>query len=142
MQMNAMESLKDMNMLYLDLISGLGGCVLFSMVKKGTNNITTKTFMNTPTKVYVDIVFSTVLVLISRIIVDFSYYHLKSKTENFGGSNKEFLYSSLVWLALMSVYKKLMYPKKSTVVLMKDIVLQYLVTFLVMLSTAKVTGWG
>lgn len=142
MKMNAMESLKDPSMLYLDLVAGFGGCVLFAVLQKGAKNVSVKTFTKAPVSMYVDMLFSTVLVLISRVIVDYSYYNLKSKTEYFGGSNEEFLYSSLVWLTLMSIYKKLMYPKKCMGMLMKEVVLQYLSTFLVMLATARVTGWG
>lgn len=142
MSMNAMESLKDLKMVGLDLVSGLGGCVLYGMVKKGLDNMSTKDFTNASKSAYIDMVYSTFLVLVSRVIVDFLYYHLQSKTNRFGGTNLEFILSSIVWLLLMFSYKKTMYPLLTTASLVNDVVIQYLATFLVMLATARLTGWG
>lgn len=38
MEMTAIESLKDPNMLYLDIVSGLGGIILFVALLHGVNN--------------------------------------------------------------------------------------------------------
>lgn len=119
--MNALESLLDKNMLYLDIVSGTAGSYLNSQLKTGS---------------MFDII-DVPMVLISRGIVDYTYYLLISRTRQFGGSNLEFILSSLVWFGLMSLYK--LYSKSTTY---SQIAVKFLMTFIVMLSVAKVTQWG
>lgn len=124
MLMTAMESLMCVNMVYLDIIAGLGGLVLATLINKGIGNFDFK-------KLLLRLV---PLVLVSRIIVDYIYSKTVSEQEMFGGSNKEFIISSVVWLVLL----KLVVPKQSN----QHNVVLYLSTVLVMLATARVTHWG
>jgi FlaA1/EpsC-like NDP-sugar epimerase len=124
MKMTAMESLKDPNMAYLDLISGVGGATLAMLINNGVDNFNIQ-------ELSIRVV---PLVLIARVIVDFLYSKLISETEQFGGSNLEIILSSIVWLVLV----KLVVPDVTN----KQIAVLYLSTALVMLATARVTHWG
>ena len=123
MKMTAMESLKDPHMLYLDIASGLGGLVLYNLVENGKASFK---FSNINWKL-------ALVVLISRIIIDFSYSKLISDTDSFGGSNSEFIYSSLLFFAIIFGLFKLGMNKSITL---------YVSTALVMFAVARVTHWG
>ena len=123
MTMTAMQSLLDSKMMYLDLVSGVGGVLLANELKRGPTNLC---------------LCVAGLVLLSRVITDGLYHHLVSKTAKFGGSNLEFLASTVVWFLLVSVVKrqfKLNLSYKQTWVLFGS-------TMLVMMATARVTHWG
>ncbi len=123
MQMTAMESLKDSNMVYLDLAAGFGGLILFNLIEKGKLSFSfSKINWNLA-----------IAVLVSRIIVDFSYHTFISNTDFFGGSNKEFILSSLVFIALLMGVFKLDQSKTQSL---------YLSTALVMFAVARATHWG
>jgi hypothetical protein len=121
MKMTAMDSLYDKPMLYLDLVSGVGGATLYALVQNGLKNFKITT-----------IPFKAILgVLIARILVDYFYSTFISSKSIFGGSNQEFLYSSIVWFLLMSVLFS--FPQS---------ILLYGCTLLVMMATARLTHWG
>ncbi len=121
MKMTAMDSLYDKHMLYLDLVSGLGGAALYALVQNGLQHFKVSAI---PFKA----VFG---VLLARVIVDYFYGTFISGKSMFGGSNQEFLYSSIVWFLLMSAMFS--FPKS---------ILLYGCTLLVMMATARLTHWG
>ena len=128
MQMTAMESLMDKNMLYLDLVSGVLGAMLSVVVVYGLDNYD-----------YRMVPFLFILnVIIARVIVDFLYSKFVSSTEYFGGSNKEFIISSIVWFILAHLISKVSGYDYSV----KYMVIVYLSTLLIMLATARLTHWG
>ena len=124
MNMTAMESLMDPNMVYLDLLAGITGVVLSRLIVSGLSAFK---FSN----VYITIAFA---VLISRIIVDYLYDALVSKSDAFGGSMLEFGASSIVWLCIVS----LVYPSLTW----KNKIVLYLSTVVMMLAIARATRWG
>jgi hypothetical protein len=117
MHMNALESLKDEKMIYLDLLSGVLAEILMKFLipehKFNPLNIG--------------------LVLASRSIVDFLYYHIVSKTNAFGGTLLELGLSIPVFVLLF----KTVNPNFSGS-LMKVGVVQIIVLF----AMARVTGWA
>ena len=118
MKMTAMESLMDPHMIYLDLAAGIGGLVLYNMI-------------GGPFKLSnVDWKLAGV-VLLSRLLIDFGYSKLVSEKDFFGGSNQEFILSSLMWFSIMFFIMK----TKNTTSL-------YLSTVLVMFAVARATHWG
>lgn len=123
--MTAMQSLKDMNMIYLDLVAGLGGFALSHMLHNGVDSFSLNKVQWMPV----------LAVLGSRLVVDFLYHHMVSKSAKFGGSGMEFLLSSLVWYAVMTF---VLMPNKSN----KRKMVLYASTVLVMMATARVTRWG
>ena len=127
MKMNAMESLKDKNMLYLDLLSGITGLILFFLIKNGMNNFSFE-------KCLIPIIFA---VILARVVVDAVYYYTVSKTESFGGSNGEFLWSSLLWFLMVVPY--IMYFCNGGV---KNSVILYTCTFFSMMALARLTRWA
>ena len=72
-------------------------------------------------------------VLISRVIVDFLYSYFVSSTEYFGGSNLEFIASSILYMVI--VHFSLPH------LTMIQHVLLYASTLLVMMAIARVTRW-
>ena len=125
MGMNAMESLKDPNMVYLDISAGISGFILTMMLMNGYRSATYPPAL-------LPLVF---LVLISRLIVDFLYYNLVSKTHHFGGSNEEFMWSSLVWFAIAFLYMNTMRQPVPVPIL-------YASSVLCMMAIARLTHWG
>jgi hypothetical protein len=123
--MNAMESLQDKNMVYLDLLSGFIGALLFLVMESGYLNINWN---------WKTVIFGTLAVLVSRVIVDFIYYHTVSKTEKFGGTLKEFLISSAVWWVLAFI----MLGDLSLI----EKFIMYAMTFWSMLAISRLTHWG
>ena len=125
MKMNAMESLKDKNMLYLDIVSGVLGVFLYVMLRDGYKNF----------KLDKKMLPYMLTIILSRVIVDFVYYHAVSKTEMFGGSTKELAISTVVWFAMVYMLSR---GK------MKPIEMGVLFACLsvVLLAVAKVTNWG
>lgn len=121
MKMTAVQSLKDPHMLYLDVVSGIGGLVLYNLIRDGKASFRVS-------KIDWKLI---LVVLISRVIVDFSYSRLVSRTAFFGGSNNEFIFSSLVFIAITTY---LMGMNKSMTL--------YASTALVMFAVARATHWG
>jgi hydrogenase-4 membrane subunit HyfE len=142
MHMTAMESLKDVNMIALDLVAGTTGLILFLLILNGIKNYT-----KTVTESGMSLIPLVFLVLISRIIIDFVYDKFVSKTNFFGGSNEEFIYSSLVWFVLAFVYVKFVTKKNkvfgttNTTIVYKLVGL-YISTVIMMMATARLTHWG
>lgn len=125
MKMNALESLKDKKMLYLDVVSGVLGVVLFFMVKDGYKNFK---FENKMVPLMTTI-------LISRIIVDAVYYYAVSKTESFGGSTKELVISSVLWFVIVYMLSEGKMKPEEMVVL-------FICLSVVLLAVARLTHWG
>ena len=123
MKMTAMESLMDPNMVYLDITAGIGGLILYNLVENGKTSFK---FSNINWSL-------ALVVLISRIIIDFSYSKLISDKDFFGGSNKEFIFSSLLFFAIIIGLFKLDMSKSISL---------YISTALVMFAVARVTHWG
>lgn len=132
MKMNAMESLKDKKMLYLDIVSGLMGWLLYNALVKGLDKSQITSGDRTA------IVVSILAVFVSRVIADYGYHSLVSKTKTFGGTHTEFLASAVVWLGLIYAYQY--YKNKKIDV--KSALTQLACTFIAMLAIAKLTGWA
>ena len=124
MKMNAMQSLYDKHMLYLDVVSGIGGVFFYVLIQNGLRNFKFSMISSV-------LILAMGGVLLSRVAVDFLYSKFISATFAFGGSNQEFIYSSIAWFLLMGTM--FTFPKS---------VLLYLCTLLVMMATARVTHWG
>ena len=125
--MNAMESLKDKKMLYLDILSGISGLVLFFLIKNGMNNFKFE-------KCLIPVIFA---VILARVIVDAIYHYAVSKTKTFGGSNSEFLWSSLLWFLMVIPFLHLC--KHGGI---KNSIILYICTLISMMAIARVTKWG
>jgi hypothetical protein len=121
--MNAMQSLLDKKMLYLDLVSGAGGAVLYEVMRRGVGQFQWKAVHW----------FAVVAVLLARVIADYGYSTLVSATRRFGGTNLEFGLSSAVWFALILGFTR--HNGKQALML-------YGATLLVMMATARLTRWG
>ena len=119
--MNAMQSLLDPGMLYLDILSGTFGSALANSSLKHKNYGLGGVKMH-----------DVVHVLIARIIVDYLFFTFVSKTKAFGGSMNEFLFSSALWFGTNLLLGGSV----------KDNLVKFGTTFLVMLAIAKVTNWG
>ena len=115
MEMNAMQSLKDMKMIKLDLLSGFLAEVLI-------NSIFTQYKFN-PLNIG--------LILASRSIVDTVYYYTISKTNAFGGTLLELGLSLLVYPLLF----KMLNPGGK-------IFMHGLLNLIILFAVARVTNWG
>ena len=117
MQMNAMESLKDVNMIKMDLLSGFLAEVLINYI-------------------FTDYKFNPLnmgLILASRSIVDTLYYYLISKTNAFGGSLLELSLSILIYPLLF----KMLNMGRNQMLFMHG-----LLNVIVLFAVARVTNWG
>ena len=123
MKMTAEQSLKDPNMLYLDIVSGVGGLVLYNLIQNGKASFSVS---NIDWK----LIF---VVLLSRIIVDYVYSMVVSQTAFFGGSNNEFIFSSLIFIAIHTYLIGMNVNDSMTL---------YASTALVMFAVARLTHWG
>ena len=128
MTMTAMESLTDLPMLYLDVTSGVLGLILFNLVTHGRNNFSVSKY---PFHL-------AAMVLIARVVVDFLYHSLVSKTQAYGGTTLEFVAASATWFALMYFMNKGMGHGLS----LQKIATLYATTLLAMFAIARVTHWG
>lgn len=126
MHMTAIQSFNDVNMVKLDLFAGILGLLLFTNLK-GAPRMHSGLF---------PLVF---FVLGARLIVDYIYHTAVSATNMFGGSTEEFVYSSIVWVALVYFYLRAM---GGVLLLSADIAALYMTSVLAMMAIAKVTGWG
>ena len=120
MEMTASQSLRDPHMVYLDIAAGLGGLVLYNLIEGN------RKFSKLDLKLVV-------IVLISRLIVDFIYSVMISDTDSFGGSNMEFIASSVLWFVIITSFMSVKREKAFTM---------YGSTVLVMLAVARITHWG
>ena len=123
MEMTALQSLKDPHMIYLDIAAGIGGVILYNLIEGDRKSFTIS-------KINWKLV---LVVLISRIVIDFGYHVLVSKTSNFGGSNNEFIFSSLLFLAIIVGIFNFKTDKAVSL---------YLSTALTMFAVARITHWG
>lgn len=117
--MTAMESIKDENMLILDLASGVAGLLVCKAMGGKLKGM----------KLDKKMVMVSLMVLVSRVLVDAAYHYLVSETDKFGGSDKELVLSSAVWFVLMMgvmAYKP------------HDAVMLYLCTIVSMMAISKV----
>lgn len=128
MKMTAWDSVVSKDMIFLDLVSGIGGALLFIALRDGVKNFNIQKFQ------IVDIF----AVVVARSVTDLGYHSLVSKTKNFGGSLEEFVISSIVWF-LIKIANQLILKQPIDPTML---VTQYLITFLVMLATARLTHWG
>lgn len=125
MKMTALESLMDKNMLYLDITSGVLGLFLAISLKDGLNHYHW---------------YFVLAVIVARLIIDFVYHKFISETDMFGGSNLEFILSSIAWVVLFLIYNYI--NKEGKTVPMKEIGILYLTTVLSMMAIARATHWG
>jgi hypothetical protein len=123
MKMNALESLLDPHMIYLDITTGILGVIIAQLVIVGKNKF----------NIYNSSIYLLFSILIARIITDFLYYYLVSKTYSFGGSVSEFGYSIVMWFLLTGIMLKMS---------MNDTLLTFFSMILTMFAIARVTGWG
>ena len=123
MKMTAMESLKDVNMMWLDLLAGLGGSYLTSMMTGGLKME----------------LFDVIAVLLARGIVDYAYAKGISETDKYGGTLKELFASSIMWFIIQYLHCSLLYGEKLKI---QKLATKFCMTLLVMLAVARLTGWG
>jgi hypothetical protein len=123
MKMNAMESLLDPGMFYLDITTGITSSLLNAALHKGIVNVTLADIQ--PVLVP--------LVLISRAVVDFLYYYFVSKKEHFGGSMLEFVLGGALWLVLVRLCVGLN---------LRDMAILFGSTLVMLLAIARLTHWG
>ncbi len=135
MQMTAIQSMTDMNMVYLDVSAGVTGLILATLVLKGLD-VFDYTKLN-----YVIIP----MILIARLIVDFGYHTFVSQTDMFGGSLQEFILSIIVWGVLMKYvlpyvikYFKLPFARPTD----KEIAVILACSVIMMFAIARLTHWG
>ena len=129
MEMNAMESFKDPHMVYLDVVAGISGLVLTMMLLNGYKN----------TRIPLVLVPLMLFVLISRLLVDLYYYYFVSRTLNFGGSNMEFILSSIIWFVLSFIYLNATKNKYDGHI---PLALLYFSSVGCMMAIARLTHWG
>jgi hypothetical protein len=116
-------------MIYLDVLAGITGLILSSLVIKGVDN-----FEFTKMNYYI-----VPVVLISRLIIDYIYHSFVSKTDFFGGSLNEFVFSSILWFVLI----KFVLPLISTQSLSNNhILIIFAASVIMMFAIARVTNWG
>jgi len=125
--MNAMESIKDKNMLYLDLASGAAGLVLFNLVMNGIESFKADRYP----------LYLAAFVLIARVVTDYSYHIGVSKTKVYGGTTLEFVGSSMTWFAMVWALSQCCLPSFKG----KQIAVLYLSTVVSMMAISRVTGW-
>ena len=127
MSMTALESLKDKKMLYLDISAGALG--LFTTYQMSCGNKLNINYL---------ILLVIIFILISRIFVDF-VAHIITPESAFGGSNAEFLYSSLVYIIITSIFIKYNdFDKQDTFMIPK----LFLNSVVSMMGIARMTRWG
>ena len=124
MEMNALESLKDMKMLGLDLLAGflteVLATIFFKQHKFNPFNIG--------------------LILGSRALVDLIYYHTVSKTNAFGGSLLELIFSIIVFALAFPFFNFINFESDPK---LQPGSLRYgILTLFVLFATARVTNWG
>ena len=131
MQMNAMESLLDPGMFYLDVLSGISGVVLASML-----------YACDLPQIGMHAGVVSMLVILSRGLVDAGYHYLVSPTDMFGGSVEQMIYSSLLWVVLFIGLEVLMNKETVPLEIAKKVGIAYGSTLLFMMAIARITGWG
>ena len=123
MKMNALESLMDPHMLYLDLSTGVLGSIIAQFIISGKDRFNIY-------NINLGLIFS---ILFARITTDFLYYNLVSKTYKFGGSISEFVFSIALWFILIfTMFKMKIY----------NALITFSSMILSMFAIARLTGWG
>ena len=161
--MSANQSIKDMNMMYLDVASGIGGLLLFTLIKYGPNELTARN-----SKLINGLVLPIVFfVLLARVFTDF----IVDKTKivdptTFGGSTEELMYSMVMWVVLVMLYtaiflsprvygasdsisrkfvKLSLFGKLKNIVngrAIKHMIILLLSTLIMLFAIARVTNWA
>ncbi len=123
----AMDSLTNRNMVYLDIVSGLFGTLLFVSLKDSIYNFNFEHFES------ID-VFS---FLIARSLTDFFYAKFISDTNDYKSSTSEFTFTSIIWLIFKLCYTKIISKSFN----INDVFLQYFSIIFVMSAVNNLTNW-
>jgi uncharacterized membrane protein len=102
MKMTAMQSVKDQNMLILDLAAGALGSSMYYSMLYGVDNFQIAQIQPIDYG----------LILISRLIADIIYHNFVSKNNKFGGSIEELVASVVILFGILFQQKTVNIPTK------------------------------